>query len=336
MAYVRNGVPVAPIWLEPDFIFPDWTTNSNFSVVAPISMIGTNGSGLPVMESIVANADLEIKITSEMVDNGAVGIQNGMTPESAPSVTVAPITSNKYVMVQRFEYKNISGVPITDINIVQMIHGLVSLVSLKDDRPYPSAGADPFGFDAAFVHDTTVIGRDDENGSFADPDLCIPGSVAGATPSNIEHFDVLTFHTPAPPGAIDSANYGDRDAGDSHVTGKPSIGTHINVETGAMNASDFFDPGDADYPPDASITPSYGDTDPADFWVAGAQAHTIGDLAPSEMTAFDYLLSLQTASVEVPVEEVNVPIPWGFAGLLGFIFVGVYRTRQPKKVLSGK
>ena len=329
VAYMRDGVPVAPIWLEPEFIFPDWTTNSNFTVVTPNTMIGPNGQGLPVMESVIENADLRIRITSEMIDNGSVGIQNGMTPESSASVTVGPITSNKYVMVQRYEYTNISGVPITDVNIVQMIHGLVSLVSLKDDRPYPAAGTDPFGFDASFVHDTTVIGRDDENGSFADPVACIPGSVAGATPSNIEHFDVLTFHTSAPPAAIDSAHYGDRDAGDSHVTGKPGIGTHINIETGAMNGSDFFDPGDGDYPPDVSLTPSYGDTDPADFWVAGAQAHTIGDMLPTETLAFDYLLSLQTASAEIPpAEEVNIPIPVGFIGLAGILLTAVYSFRR--------
>lgn len=321
VTYVRDGVPVAPIWLEPDFIFPDWTTNSNFTVISPLTLIGVNSSGLPIMESIVGNSDLEIKITSEMVDNGSVGIQNGMTAASAASVLVSPITSNKYIMAQRYEYKNISGVEITDLGVIQMLHGLVSLVSLHDDRAYPAAGTDPFSFDAVFTNDTTVIGQDGINGSFADPAVCVPGATAGNPLPGIEHFDVLTFHTPATPDAIDSSYYGDRAAGDNHVAGKPSIGTHINIETGTMNASDFFDPGDADYPPDISLTATYGDTVPEDFWVAGAQAHVIGDLMPDDMIAFDYLLSLQTSTIGEPFST-TIPLPVGYlflmaAGLLG-------------------
>lgn len=328
VAYVRDGVPVAPIWLEPDFIFPDWTTNSNFTVVTPLALLGFNSFGLPVFESTIGNADLEIKITSEMVDNGAAGIQMGMTAQSEASVLVTPITSNEYVMVQNYEYTNISGVPITDLSIVQMIHGLVSLVSLKDDRPYPAAATDTFGFDSAFVHDTTVIGQDGVNGSFADPAECIPGAIAGNPPPGIEHFDVLTFHTSAPPIAIDSDFYGDRGAGDNHVAGKPSIGSHINIETATMNGIDFFDPGDGDYPPDIAITATYGDTDPSDFWVAGAQAHLVGDLAPNDSLGFDYLLSLQTSTVEVPVPTVAVPVPWAALVMLGGLLAGITSFRR--------
>lgn len=322
VTYVRDGVPIAPIWLEPDFVFPDWTTNSNFTVAAPLAMIGVNGSGLPVFESVIGNADLEIRIISEMVDNGPVGVQNGMTAASEASVVVAPITSNKYVMVQRYEYTNISGVNITSLGIIQMVHGLVSLVSLYDDRAYPPAGPDPFSFDTVFTHDTTVIGQDGINGSFADPAVCEPGAVPGTPAPGIEHFDVLTVHTPAPPTTIDSHFYGNRDAGDDHVSGKPSIGTHLNIETGTMNGSDFFDPGDLDYPPDVFITRTYGDTAPDDFWVAGAQAHFIGDLMPNDTLAFDYLLSLQTATVEAPA-KLAVPLPIGYLFLLAAALIAV-------------
>ena len=333
ITYVRDGVPMAPIWLEPDFIFPDWTTNSDFAIVSPMTLLGPNADGFEVWRSVIANADIEIEIISQMVDNGAVGVQMGMTASSAASVLVSPITSNEYVLVQDMTYTNVSGVAITDVAVVQMMHGLVSLVSLHDTRSYPPAGTDPYGFDTSHVFDTTVIGQDGENGSFADPAACIPGAVIGSAPPGIAHFDVLTFHTAAPPVSIDSDFYGDRDVGDSHVIGKPSVGTHINIETGAMNSMDFFDPGDPDYPPEISLTPTYGDTHPSDFWVAGAQAHFIGDLLPGQPLMFDYVLSLQTSEIEIPEPEpdpVLVPIPVFATWILGVLMMAIVFMMQAR------
>ncbi len=94
--------------------------------------------------------------------------------------------------------------------------------------------------------------------------------------------------------------------------------THgVDQAGGKTSGNRFFDPGDTDYPPDTSLTPTYGDTVPEDFWVAGAQAHFIGDLMPNQMLAFDYLLSLQTSTIEVPVAQ-NVPIPFPYLILLSF------------------
>lgn len=310
VGYSKTGIPEGPTWLEPDFIFPDWTSNSDYTVVSPIALVGANAFGLPVFESVVTNGDLEIKIISEMLDNGAAGIQNGMTAASELSVLVPPITSNKYVMLQRFEYTNISDVLLEDVTVYQMLHGLVSLVGLFDDRPYPPADTDPLGLDAAFFYDTTVVGQDNQQlSSFADPSECIPGALPGSTPDGTEHFDVLTFHTSGAPSAVGNHYYGSRSAGDNHASGKPSIGTHLDIEAGLLNALDFFDPGDTDYPPFSGVTPTYGDTDPDDFWVAGAQEHGLGDLPPGATVSFDYLLSLQTATVNNPVEEKVVPIP---------------------------
>lgn len=325
VGYSLTGVPVGPTWLEPDFIFPDWTTNSDYTVVSPITLVGTNTFGLPVFESVVTNGDLEIKIISEMLDNGAVGIQNGMTAAGEPSVLVPPITSNKYVMLQRFEYTNVSEGLIEDLTVYQMLHGLPSLVSLFDDRAYPPAGPDPLGLDTAFIHDSTVIGRDDETGSYADPSECIPGATPGTTPSDIEHFDVLTFHTPDTPSDVGNNYYGSQIAGDDHVSGKPSTGIHLDIEAGLLNGSDFFDPGDIDYPPFITVTPSYGITDPDDLWVASAQEHKLGDIAPGETVTFDYLLSLQTSTQTIIIDEEVVPMPVYSLLILASLLVGIGR-----------
>ena len=37
VSYSVGGLAVAPTWLEPKFLFPDWPTNSTFSVVSPIT-----------------------------------------------------------------------------------------------------------------------------------------------------------------------------------------------------------------------------------------------------------------------------------------------------------
>ena len=57
---VSGGPGVTAQWLEPNFVFPDWVTNSTFSVVSPLTQTGVNADNLPVAQSVIANAHLEI------------------------------------------------------------------------------------------------------------------------------------------------------------------------------------------------------------------------------------------------------------------------------------
>src|SRR5512137_1619274 len=46
VGYTRgNGNIVAPKWMEPQFLFPDWKTNSDYHVVQGIHLVGTNIDG---------------------------------------------------------------------------------------------------------------------------------------------------------------------------------------------------------------------------------------------------------------------------------------------------
>ena len=89
-----------PIWLEPDFLFPDWTTNSNFAAFASISPGPLNGDGLPTAMSIVENPDLRIEIDYEMLDT-VTGIAQGTVPASLGG-SGASVISNRYILKQTY------------------------------------------------------------------------------------------------------------------------------------------------------------------------------------------------------------------------------------------
>lgn len=78
VGYQVTGRPVtAPQWLEPQFIFPDWMANSTFHVVTPLTQTGLNADGLPIAQSVIASADLEITLRYEMIDT-IVGTPMGL------------------------------------------------------------------------------------------------------------------------------------------------------------------------------------------------------------------------------------------------------------------
>ena len=95
VAYQRSGHTQRPTWLEPNFMFPDWNTNSDFHVVTGIHLVGSNLDGLPIAESVISNGDLEITLRFEMVDT-VTGTPMGVKPASAaglPTSTAATVAS---------------------------------------------------------------------------------------------------------------------------------------------------------------------------------------------------------------------------------------------------
>ena len=55
---VSGGPSVASQWLEPQFLYPDWPTNSTFTVVSALADAGLNADGLPIAQSVIANTHL--------------------------------------------------------------------------------------------------------------------------------------------------------------------------------------------------------------------------------------------------------------------------------------
>jgi hypothetical protein len=258
---VAGGTTVAPVWLERNFIFPDWTTHSTFHVVSPIAQTGVNADNLPIAQSVVANAHVEITLRFEMLDT-VVGTPMGTVPASA---TNAPAFrhSNRYVMKQTCTIRNIAGTPLSNVQLFHFLHGLNSQRGVFDDRLYTG----PLN---AFQHDTTLAGVD-------------PWSVgAGSSSAGLEDF--IGFHSSLAPDAQEIGHYGIEGNGvDNHGIGKPSDGVHLSIENNWQGAP-------------YSARGGRDNFVPAQPWIAGAQRWTLGSLGINQSVSHDVLLSILTGT----------------------------------------
>jgi hypothetical protein len=196
-----------PKWLTPNFDSPSWITNSDFWVINPTSSIGLN-----VYQSTIRNNDLQISITSEVIDTGS-GIAMGFDPASNGGTGIS-LTSDRYVFKQTYGITNISSELITDLKFYQLLVGDGSTESLFDDRDYGGALED-------YRFDSTVNGE-----SYG---------WNNATGQWYMHEDALTLHTNIAPTGYESGEY--VDSGDDN---KPTAGVHLSVESGTLNNVDDF------------------------------------------------------------------------------------------------
>jgi len=262
IAYTKDGVDVAPTWLDPNFLYPDWQSNSNFQVVQGIHLVGANLDGLPIAESIIANSDLEITLRFEMTDT-VVGTPMGTTPASSGSAATS-VGSNRYVLNQSFKVRNVSGVAITNVQLFQLLHGINAQRGVYDNRAYA-------GKLNQYRYDATLAGVD--------------ASAAGAGSSTAGLEDFIAFQSRIAPTAFEIGNYGIEGNGlDDHSLGKPSDGVHLSIEAnwqgepyGARQGRDSFAP--------------------ANHWIAGGQRWSMGNLAGGQSANLDIVLSLLTGTV---------------------------------------
>lgn len=289
VAYTVGGTVVAPTWYEPDFIFPDWTTNSNFAVVSPIAATGSfNSDGFGLYTSRIANAHLQVDMTFQMRDS-VTGVEQGTAPAGVGG-SGSSMTSTPYVLIQEHTITNISGQAITDLQAFQFLHSLEAQTAVYDDRAYGGA----FG---AYHYDITQQGT--SVFPTFDPETFEPIDF-------YEHFDTITLNSMIEPAAWGVGYYGVDDpisGVDDHVLGKPSTGIHLSVEGNSLDNSDAFSPNS--------------------LWVSGAQRFDLIDLDVGESVTYDVLLSLQTQTSLVPLP----PAVWLFASsLLGLI--GIARRNR--------
>ena len=262
IGYKRNGTTVSPMWFEPNFLYPDWHTNSTFTVVQGIHLIGTNADGLPIAQSVFSNGDVQVTLTFEMIDT-VVGTPMGVTAASAASGTNS-INSNRYVLNQTFSIKNISGTSLTNVQLFQFLHGLTSQHGVYDSHPYP-------GKLNTYQYDVTLAGVD--GGS---------AGAAGSSATGLE--DYIGFHSKVAPSAFEIGAYGMEGNGvDDHVVGKPSDGVHLSIEDN-WQTSPFLGRKNRD---------SFA---PPTRWVSGGQRWELGSLADGQSATFDIMLSLLTGT----------------------------------------
>ncbi len=200
IGYRVGASTVAPIWLERDFIYPDWTTNSNFSTVSPLALAGLNAAGLPIATSTIANGTLRIEQRIEMLDTLA-GTPLGRSPASAGGAG-SFLLSNRYVMQQSYTVANQSLETVNDVQLFQLLHGLNAQSGVYDNRIYPGAMSN-------YRYAATFQGRDD----------------TAAT----GQFDYIGFKSMVAPTAFEIGAYG-IEGTDNHLTGKPSDGVHLSIE----------------------------------------------------------------------------------------------------------
>ncbi|OYV07261.1 MAG: hypothetical protein CFE26_01955 [Verrucomicrobiales bacterium VVV1] len=252
---------VSPKWLEPYFVYPDWTTNSDFTGVTPIQQIAVNAAGLPIAESVIRNADLEITLHYEILDT-VLGTPMGQTAASDASPGQA-LRSNRYVLKQTCSIKNITASAITNLQLFQLLHGLNSQRGHYDDRPHTGTISD-----ARF--DVSLAGLD--QWSIGSP----------SAPHGLE--DYIGFHSSVAPSAFEIGHYGIAGNGlDNHVTGKPSDGVHLSIEANWLTAPFSTRKGTAAFTP-------------ASRWVSGAERWDLADLAPGDSASLDVILSLRTGT----------------------------------------
>lgn len=261
VAYTTGGTASPPRWLEPQFVFPDWATNSNFTVVSPISQTGLNADGLPIAQSIISNSQVQITLRFEMLDT-VTGTPMGTKAASATGAATF-LKSNRYVMKQTATIKNISGASITGLQFFQLLHGLSSQRGVFDNRAHAGALSE-------YRHDTTLAGIDPWSASI------------NTSASGLE--DYIALHAINAPGAHEVGAYGIEGNGvDAHGIGKPSDGVHLSIENNWSTAPystrqgrDFFQP--------------------AQRWVSGAQRWDLGSLAANQSASVDLLLSILTGT----------------------------------------
>ena len=202
VAYSKGDQVFQPLWLDPEFIFPDWFTHSNFftgeqSNPMPVQDVMNTGmmndDGFFIYESIIENFDLRITQHYQMIDTGT-GIDQGASPASSLGPGVSVVT-NRYVLRQDYWIENISGQAINDLNLYQFLHGFQSENAVFDDTDY-----DPPQPYRVYHYDVTQQGTSsvlvdldqDENGVIVatqdpDPLADLISEVVG------EPFDAVTF-----------------------------------------------------------------------------------------------------------------------------------------------
>lgn len=210
----------APTWLEPDFVFPDWKTNSDFSVVQPMTLGIPNSSGLPTASSVISNGTLKVTQNLEIVDT-VTGIAMGTA--AASSATGSSLQSNRYVLMHSYTFQNMSGAPIEDLQFFQFLHGLNSQSGVYDNHDYDGGAMSGYRYDVT------------QSGQF---ELSLPGIPEFPVSPQ---FDYIGFHSKVAPSAFEIGRYGILGI-DDHETGKPSVGTHLSVEANSLSNVDSFAP----------------------------------------------------------------------------------------------
>lgn len=271
VGYTSGGNEYLPTWLPPQFIFPDWESNSDFGLIQAIGpvMTGTktnlNADGFPIFTSIVGNVDLRVEIRHELV-RALNGTPMGVAPRTATKGGSAQSSST--LLKQTYRFTNVSRTPISNVRFFMFLHCLEAKTTVFDDRLYAGTLSE-YRYD--LTQSSLTYGINDDTGEI------------------VKHADLVTGQSKVKPVRWENGTYGLKSK-DSHGIGKPSQGVHLDVENDALNLDDWFS------------------SDPVDpTWVSGAQRFDLGSLNVGATLQFDTLLGVRTdTTVVAPAPEIRI------------------------------
>ncbi|HEX40735.1 MAG TPA: LamG domain-containing protein [Phycisphaerales bacterium] len=262
-AIYYDGIESAPaaMWLTDKFIWPNWETNSDFTLVSASSWDNPSNPVTPntdaedryhnpvtacdTGQSVISNSDIEITIDYEVVDLG-----NDNSPLGLRTFANGwgYARSDRYVLLQTYTITNISGNNITGIEFYQMLHGhpaneyAATVFSVYESIEYvdpleeytPYNGAHSVG---TFRYAITQWNDPDHDDATAD------------------HADWIGFGSTVEPDVVENGYY---EGGHNYnENNRPDSGTHDSVEDRLLNGHPY----------------SFGE-------VAGAMGWHLGTLAP--------------------------------------------------------
>lgn len=264
-------------WLEPNFQYPNWITNSGFWVVTPISR--WNRGHLPpgyydTGRSVVSDGQVEVEIEYYIWDDyTAMG-----RCASWPFPWRSYVRSDRYVLQQFYTITNVTTSPVHNLELYQFLHGHPGSHNVAswygDWEVY-----DPFrkwqGWDPwdAYHHDITQWGRQYQ---YTWPWIWPFWNWWG--------YQYIGFSSDVPPNSQRSPSPWGLGDYVGHAPGKPPRpGTHYDVEESNLNP----------YGGPCTLYPLWG------WWpiygseVAGAESWYLDSaLGPDESVTHDVLLSI--------------------------------------------
>jgi hypothetical protein len=205
--------PQRTMWLEPDWSYPAWTTNSAFAVVSPGSFpFDMDGDGLPEGSAVISNGDVEITLGWDFVDT-VDGTPMGRGGGSS-------IRSSRYVMLVTYTITNLQATTMNGVRFYQFLHGHPA----NDERPMVRAVYDTALYPGplqGFRYDVTEWST-----STGDP---------SGEPTGCLFEDHIGFATEIAPADFGLGSYrGHED--------RPETGLHVDVENDTLGNQTSFGP----------------------------------------------------------------------------------------------
>lgn len=212
----RLPAPQKTMWLEPEWTYPTWTTNSAFTVDSPGTFpFDSDGDGLPEGSAVISNGDVEVTLGWDFVDT-VDGTPMGRGGGSS-------IRSNRYVMLVTYAIKNLTSTTMTGVRFYQFLHGHPA----NDERPEVRAVYDTGFYTGPFQdfrYDVTEYSTNTGD-TLGEPTGCMFQ----------DHIGFSTEIAPADWGLGSFSGHGDR----------PATGLHVDVENDTLGNQTSLGPDEA-------------------------------------------------------------------------------------------